>query len=359
VSDVSDAIGEEGAIAAAGAEGAGVRPIEHRLVEAMRMPSLAVWIVATGFVLAACTAWHNATGAWRGLEVDGAPFWQTSWRLEIVFAAVLGYVFACGEWIARSMRRDFDALAPALALEPSERAAERARIGTFSRSALLAAGVGGALAGIAVHSLVNSILPAGSAALENRSWRFARDVTIWTLAVRLVFVVIGSSQRLSRLSERAARIDLLDLRGLAPLARVGLRSALAFALAASMIAAMADDERTLPVTLVSMALVGAVGAFTVLLPVRGVHRAIRRAKDAELVAIRAAIARTRDAALGGGAEEATRLGGLLALESRIAGVVEWPFDLGTLVRFGAFLALPLGSWIAAALVERLVSRALG
>jgi hypothetical protein len=187
-------------------------------------------------------------------------------------------------------------------------------------------------------------------------------VTIWTLAIRLIVVVIGTSLRVSRFSERMLRIDLLDLRGLAPLARIGLRSALAFALAASMIAAMAEDEGTLPVTLVSMAIVGAVGAFTVLLPVQGAHRAIRAAKDAELLAVRAAIARTRTAAIAGGtedAEDAMRLGGLLAFEARIAGVGEWPFDFGTFVRFALFLALPLGSWIAGALVEWMVSRVLG
>ena len=54
-----------------------------------------------------------------------------------------------------------------------------------------------------------------------------------------------------------------------------------------------------------------------------------------------------------------RIGGLLALEARIAGVGEWPFDLGTFVRLTVFLALPLGSWIAGALVEWVVSRVLG
>ena len=54
-----------------------------------------------------------------------------------------------------------------------------------------------------------------------------------------------------------------------------------------------------------------------------------------------------------------QLGGLLAFEARIAGVGEWPFDVGTFVRFTAFLALPLGSWVASALVERLVSRVIG
>jgi hypothetical protein len=294
--------------------------------------------------------------------VSGAPFWRTSWRIEIVFAAILGYVFACGGWIVRSVRREFDALAPALAIEPSELAAERAAIGRFSRSALLVACAGGVAAGIAVHSLVNAILPPGSGPLEDRAWRFVRDVTIWVLAIRLIVVVIGSSQRVSRLSERAARIDLLDLRGLAPLARIGLRSAFVFALAASLIAAMASDALTLPVTLLTMVIVAGLGAFALLVPVRGVHRAIRAAKDADLLALREAVARTRTLALGSSVESgeaAARLGGLLALEAKITGVSDWPFDVGTFVRFFVFLALPLGSWIASAVVEWFVAYVLG
>lgn len=352
----------EGAVAEAGAEDPRVRPIEHRLEEAMRLPTVVVWIVATLIVLLLCTAWHNATGAWRGLAVDGEPFWRTPWRLEIVFAVAIGYVFVCGAWIVRGARRDLDALAPVLTIEPSELAAERAGVGRFSASALLVAGAGGVSAGILVHSLANALLPPGHSALDDRFWRLVRDVTIWTLSVRLMFVVIGISRRVSQLSESAARIDLLDLRGLAPLVRIGLRSALAFALAGSMIAALASDELMLPVALVTMTIVGAVGTISVLLPVHGVHRAIRAAKDAELLAVRAAIARTRGAALAGGAgsaEDAMHLGGLLAFEARIAGVGEWPFDVGTFVRFTAFLALPLGSWVASALVERLVSRVIG
>jgi hypothetical protein len=83
-------------VAAIGAEDARLRPIEHRLAEALRLPSLVVWIIATVLVLVLCTAWHNATGAWRGFEVGGEPFWRTAWRLEIMFAVILGYVFACG-----------------------------------------------------------------------------------------------------------------------------------------------------------------------------------------------------------------------------------------------------------------------
>ena len=135
-----------------------------------------------------------------------------------------------------------------------------------------------------------------------------------------------------------------------------------FALAASLIAAMSSDGLTLLVTLATMAIVAAVGAVTIVLPVRGVHRAIRAAKDAELLAVRAAIARVRDAAVEGGAattDDPLRLSGLLAYEARIADVGEWPFDAGTFARFSLFVALPLGSWIAGALVERALSYLLG
>jgi len=349
-------------VTATGTEGGRVRPIEHRLGEALRLPSLLVWVAATLIFLVLCTTWHNATGAWRGLTADGAPFWQTPWRLEIVFAVILGYVLACGEWIVRSARRDLDALAPVLTSPPSELAAERAALGLFSPLVLLVATVGGAAVGIVVHSLVNALLPPGHPALDDRAWRLLRDVAIWIFSLRLMVVIIATSRRVSQLSERAARIDLLDLRGFAPLARLGLRSALAFALAASLIAAMSSDEVALPVTLATVAIVAGVGALTVVLPVLGARRAIRAAKDAELRSVRAAIARARDAALTpstGGAEQAARLGDLLALEARIADVGEWPFDVGTFARFTLFLALPLASWIASALVEWLVSRALG
>lgn len=37
---------------------------------------------------------------------------------------------------------------------------------------------------------------------------------------------------------------------------------------------------------------------------------------------------------------------------------EWPFDAPTLARFLLYVAIPLGSWIGGALVERLLGAAL-
>ena len=49
---------------------------------------------------------------------------------------------------------------------------------------------------------------------------------------------------------------------------------------------------------------------------------------------------------------------VLAFENRIESVREWPFDAPTLTRFFLYVAIPLGSWVGGALVERLLGAAL-
>jgi hypothetical protein len=53
------------------------------------------------------------------------------------------------------------------------------------------------------------------------------------------------------------------------------------------------------------------------------------------------------------------LADLLAWEARLERVSTWPFDASLWLRFGLFVALGLGSWVGAALVERALGAALG
>jgi hypothetical protein len=48
----------------------------------------------------------------------------------------------------------------------------------------------------------------------------------------------------------------------------------------------------------------------------------------------------------------------VAYRSTIEAVPEWPFNTPALTRFLLYLAIPVGSWIAGAIVERLVDSAL-
>ena len=73
------------------------------------------------------------------------------------------------------------------------------------------------------------------------------------------------------------------------------------------------------------------------------------------------IRRNEDLMAGSGTEAAeagAKLPGLMVMEKRIESVREWPFDAPTLTRFFLYVAIPLGSWIGGALVERLLGAAL-
>ena len=53
-----------------------------------------------------------------------------------------------------------------------------------------------------------------------------------------------------------------------------------------------------------------------------------------------------------------RLADLVAWEQRVASGGEWPFSGSTVLRFGLYTAIGLGSWLGAAFVERLLESAL-
>jgi hypothetical protein len=95
-----------------------------------------------------------------------------------------------------------------------------------------------------------------------------------------------------------------------------------------------------------------------ILPLRGIHRRIRVQKRLELQVIRRKIHEESENLLDGSATIDHRLTALLAMERRIESVDEWPFDVGSLSRFGFYLLLGLGSWVGAALVERVMESAL-
>jgi hypothetical protein len=111
-----------------------------------------------------------------------------------------------------------------------------------------------------------------------------------------------------------------------------------------------------------LTLVFVLAAALLLLPAWGVHRRILAAKQAELARIREVIRSGRQSLLeapAAGSNPPGRLADAVAYEARIASIATWPFDLSTLLRFALYVALGLGSWLGAAIVERLLGAVLG
>jgi hypothetical protein len=113
--------------------------------------------------------------------------------------------------------------------------------------------------------------------------------------------------------------------------------------------------------LVMMGVYVALATVVFLFPVRGLRRQIRDRKAAELAKVRDQVHVSKELADGSGTqsvEAGAKLPGLLAYKHEIESVREWPFDAPTLTRFFLYVAIPLGSWIGGALVERLLGAAL-
>jgi hypothetical protein len=287
------------------------------------------------------------------------PFWATS----------IGYISMVGVYLARGTFRDLEALRPVLRGGEAEYSGLREQLTCFDCRRLWI----GALIGLALYCLNAELAVERWTRLVAGEWsiRAICIVAVSTLH-SIVFgwvavYVIDSSRVYSRIGERDVAVDLLDPGPLSPLTRHGLRIVLFVVLIMAVLAVVwnvgdpsGSSSRTVALLLSCLtSTVVATAAFV--FPVRGLRRQIRARKAEKLSELRDEIRRDEEliARLAPqSAEASTRLPGLLAFEKRVESVREWPFDAPTLTRFFFYVAIPLGSWVGGALVERLLGAAL-
>ena len=185
--------------------------------------------------------------------------------------------------------------------------------------------------------------------------------TAWCLG-RSVVATLGVSREFSALAAALPEVELLDRRWLAPFASQALFSSLLWLLVPALWAVNLVDRPFLLVVPAVTLLCAGVGGAALLLPTQGVRRCLAAAKARELAAVHAAL-RGDDAALDGsllaGRLERPSVADLVAWARYVAELSTSPFTQGTRLRFGLYLALPLGSWLGGALVDWIVGRLLG
>jgi hypothetical protein len=286
----------------------------------------------------------------------------------LLFAVCLGYVAMMYTYVARGTIRDIETLRPVLRGGEAVYADLRSQLTQFERHRLW---IGG-LTGFAFTFVFQELVVARWTRLVAEEWSL-RDpysaailIAFWVTGGRGAVYLIDSARTYSQIGERHVAVDLLDLGPLSPLTRHGLRIVLLLTIvtAAGVLALVVPAPYSLGLTVAAVAAcawnsVLAVVVFA--LPVRGLRRQIRARKAEELARVREEIRLDRDLVArreSGSAEAGARLPGLLAYAKTIESVREWPFDAPTLTRFFLYVAIPIGSWIGGALVERLLGAAL-
>lgn len=169
--------------------------------------------------------------------------------------------------------------------------------------------------------------------------------------------IIGSNFVMKR-AVKLTDVDILRPERQIPFARLALRNGLVWilALTVTLLLTLGDQVSNLGM----LPLIGG-AIFLICLsfwgPVYLIHKRFAAEKTAELDRIAPLIVAARIAAEQQGQDAAiasTRLSGLLNWRAAVAGAKEWPTDFGTMMRLFLYLAIPLGGWVASALVEMFI-----
>lgn len=336
-------------------------PLTQRLAETPPWSPLRLALAIAAALLALFLGIEAAFGRFAILLGEGRSEWdleaQVNFRIAIVMILLAAYLPAAYAAGVRGARRTVRELRPFL--RAGDDAVQlAASAGRFDRNRLRRAGLIGIAFSVVIPFWTDRELAAWAIwkfAPEPIVQRFLLPVVGW-FAGRFFYSVWAEARRLSAIGRDHVRVDLLDLRSFAPLTSQGLRYALLVVGVISILAIYlydSDKPGLISIVLTASAVALAAAATALLLPVRGARQAIVAAKRHELDWCDAELRRAR-AALESGPAAPGAVSDLVAWRSTVQAVQEWPLDAPTLRRFVLYLAIPLGSWLGGAIVERIV-----
>lgn len=298
--------------------------------------------------------WHPSENAWGHLAADARDF--------AIAVLALGFLVGAVRYTFEQNGRDLARMANEGAIA---RPGGRFNTPLTRRRPLRRArraGVLGALVGAVLLAVVDPYASAPGAWLPGRLAAQILQVVLFAALARAAWFTAESTRDFDRLIADAPELDLFRPESLHGFGRIGLRLAFIWIVGLSLFSLLSLFGGA-PSSLVAfapmVALIGGVALAALLVPVHALRGRIRERKRRELAWLHEELRRLHhDARAGVPTRNPGRIADLCALEERIRAVHDWPFELSTLVRFALYLLIPVGSWFAGALVERLVSAAL-
>ena len=283
-------------------------------------------------------------------------------RLPYAFGASLPLLYVLVSVHASGVRRDFEALTPWL---PSTSASAEAMAELLvGRRRIVVAFIGLSALGAVVLQEANTqrwsrFLVGNWNAFD--VWSAAMVSCFLILAYQSYAIVISSALVLRRVGGELVEFNPFDTRVARPFVRFILRIVLLFIVLPlvgfSVQAALVPGAHWTYITIVAINVVFA--AVCVLVPIQTLSGRIQRWKEAELERLEQAIAEEPPMVDDHGAGAGPDLMELLAYRNEVNALHAMPFDRPALATFVLYGLLPPLSWAAAAVVERLVDRALG
>ena len=278
-------------------------------------------------------------------------------RIAVVHCLLVGYVPAALMAVVQGGRKTVRSLQAVLDCTPEEcgRLADSIR---FSPGGLTVA----VMIGLAVGLGSPYLAPPVPQDLWNPAtwspevtWHRTLGPVMAAMSAVLAYAILSVSRRMSRLAVDLKSIDLFDLAPIHPFTQQGLRHALllmGFVAISGLMVLTETGFGLLGLVVGSAILLGA--GLALALPMRGVHRRITGAKEAELGWVDEKIREQRAVLKSGQDRTSGDLSDLASYRELVRAVPDWPINASGYVRFVLYLLIPVVSWAAAALVERFV-----
>lgn len=332
-----------------------------------RVSPLKLGLAISTLLLVGFLLWETVHGQWTLLAtaLQSEELYRQpggilrDFRIAIVHILLAGYLPAALLAVVQSGRRTVYELQGALECSPEECSALAASI-RLEPWRLAVAGLVGLIIGVTFPYFTPPVpehVWSPSSWSPEVAWHRILGPIAAFLAIALMYAVVAVSVRMSRISAGLSSMDLLELRSLQPFTRQGLTNALlvlGWVTISGLMVVTESGFGTLGLLLGMATLFVAGAAF--LMPLRGVHSRIRTAKEDELSWLDARIVKQRNALKTGRLDDVSgSLADLVAYRDLVRGVPDWPIGTSSWARFALYLLIPLFSWAAAALVERLVN----
>jgi hypothetical protein len=184
-------------------------------------------------------------------------------------------------------------------------------------------------------------------------WFVLVNAFVAALFARGVAMSARGGENWARAIDQGLSIDLLRIDSLNVIGRQSARKSLIWFSVAGVILLLLVGHNGDALTLAVLLLAAVMGIWIFVRPMERVHRQIGAAKRAELDSIRHVIQAACTQAPHDPAA-AAKLQGLLAYETRIESVREWPFDQTTAMRVAIYVFIPAIPWFGQAFAQRLI-----
>jgi hypothetical protein len=274
-------------------------------------------------------------------------------RISIIHILLTTYSASIYAYLLSTARASAHSLVPVVARTPQTEVILD-RMGTHPWWALLLA----AAVAIGLFSLIT--IETTPEVANPWAWESLNYDSLWHRVLLVCFgwwvgcsmyVVVTESARLSRLSNHIETVDLMDLGAYQPLVRQGLTNALLVIGTVSVGSLLLVDPRFGSVLVIPWITSVVIAWIGLMLPLSGIRRKIKTVKRKERAWCVQALKTARDD-LKSGARGGQSVAEIVAYQTTIDHIRNWPFDNPTLVRFALYLLIPLGSWLGGAFVER-------